>query len=138
MNIAFLVGYVSALYFFYGAVMADPGWVPPNRSLDAQREAVLQMADRHLLDAKHFCIACLIQRPLRSKHCRFCNRCVAKFDHHCPWIYNCIGAKNHRAFIVFLALFISTVPVYVYLSFECKSFKGSCFSGCMDEMCLLT
>ncbi|KAH0623743.1 hypothetical protein JD844_006839 [Phrynosoma platyrhinos] len=40
----------------------------------------------------------------RSHHCRKCNRCVMKMDHHCPWINNCCGFQNHASFTLFLLL----------------------------------
>ncbi|KAF7261020.1 hypothetical protein EG68_01646 [Paragonimus skrjabini miyazakii] len=51
-----------------------------------------------------FCKHCLLEQPLRCRHCPDCNRCVIKFDHHCPWISNCIGERNHSSFVVFLIL----------------------------------
>ncbi|CAF1476076.1 unnamed protein product [Adineta steineri] len=47
----------------------------------------------------HFCVTCLIRRPLRSKHCPVDGTCVSKFDHHCTWLDACIGGRNYFYFI---------------------------------------
>ena len=44
--------------------------------------------------------SCKILRPIRAKHCWQCDRCVPRFDHHCPLIEQCVGAKNYRQFYV--------------------------------------
>lgn len=41
---------------------------------------------------------------MRSKHCQTCQHCVRRYDHHCPWIENCVGERNHRWFVLYLAV----------------------------------
>ncbi len=36
----------------------------------------------------------------QTKHCRLCNKCVERFDHHCKWLNQCVGARNYVAFLV--------------------------------------
>ncbi|CBH18292.1 palmitoyl acyltransferase 5, putative [Trypanosoma equiperdum] len=52
------------------------------------------------------CPTCNVPRPSRSKHCRMCNRCVRRYDHHCPWINNDVAEGNHRWFLLFLLIHI--------------------------------
>jgi hypothetical protein len=49
-----------------------------------------------------FCLDCMIDVPLRAKHCYTCDKCITTFDHHCFWIGNCVGERNKRIFIIFL------------------------------------
>jgi palmitoyltransferase len=49
-----------------------------------------------------FCGVCVVDIPLRAKHCKYCNKCIATYDHHCDWVGNCIGEKNKLMFIAFV------------------------------------
>lgn len=62
-----------------------------------------------LIDPVQLCPDCQIVRTPRSRHCGTCNQCVERFDHHCPWVNNCIGIKNHGIFLTFI--FLMTVNI---------------------------
>ncbi|KAJ0395273.1 hypothetical protein P43SY_008439 [Pythium insidiosum] len=88
-----LCAITSVLYTYVW--LKDPGYVPKTT-----RPAYELLA---IECASVPCPTCVSLKPLRSKHCSSCRRCVYRFDHHCPWINNCIGIGNHGAFLVFLA-----------------------------------
>ncbi|PKI83554.1 protein S-acyltransferase [Malassezia vespertilionis] len=49
--------------------------------------------------------AVLAPKPERAHHCNTCNACILKYDHHCPWINQCVGLGNERYFILFMLWF---------------------------------
>jgi palmitoyltransferase ZDHHC13/17 len=75
-------------------------------------------------DAHSLCPDCEIIRTGRSRHCIVCNLCVDRYDHHCPWINNCVGYNNHNMFLVYLVvqqcslIFTVVCCIFAYFNFE--------------------
>ena len=59
------------------------------------------------------CEHCLLVQSIPTKHCKLCEACCSKFDHHCLYICSCVGLKNHRPFIYFLISSIICTSIYL-------------------------
>ena len=52
---------------------------------------------------------------MRTKHCYSCCKCVETFDHHCPFLQNCIGQRNRPYFYIYL--FSQTIHLAIIETF---------------------
>lgn len=122
-------------------VIGTLGWcanVSPGRchtpASPAERQADINLlASRGMLTGMSYCVYCLARRPLRSKHCHLCGTCIPRHDHHCPWIANCVGLRNHRAFIAMVAAADVGIPIYLSLVYQCTSRTDPDFRDNMPE-----
>ncbi|KAG9391870.1 DHHC palmitoyltransferase [Carpediemonas membranifera] len=95
---------VAALVLLVITNRANPGVITnddPHSKIDYTKEQPI-------------CESCHVRKPLRSKHCRSCDVCIRRHDHHCVWTNCCIGAGNIRQFMAMLlatmvALAVTTV-----------------------------
>ncbi|XP_068594747.1 palmitoyltransferase ZDHHC12-A-like [Brachionichthys hirsutus] len=97
----FLLVVLSVLLYFAVSLM-DPGFLHTDAGGPCSNEDMESMIPQSSAPRLRRCGYCLLQQPMRAKHCQTCKRCVRRFDHHCPWIENCVGERNHRWFIVYL------------------------------------
>jgi hypothetical protein len=68
---------VMALACHVKTSWTDPGSVPAAAvPTEAQRK----------YDRLSMCTQCQTFKPPLSHHCRICNRCISRMDHHCPWV----------------------------------------------------
>eukprot|EP00884_Botryococcus_braunii_P001664 jgi/Botrbrau1/11499/Bobra.0360s0019.2 len=107
-----LICFVAALYLQYRVYKSDPGIL---RRAEEGEAASGPLCPKYNLGV---CPTCYLFRPLRSKHCKVCNRCVEGFDHHCPVVFNCVGRGNHRLFLLYVAVVFLGQVLFLRLMFK--------------------
>ncbi|KPI86859.1 putative palmitoyl acyltransferase 2 [Leptomonas seymouri] len=119
------------------AVAAVAVSAPPSRSneqffFNPQANSYTSVQNNYL----HFCPMCATYKPPRAHHCSRCNFCVLKYDHHCPWLGQCVGFFNYKNYLLVLlytwllttwvlVLLIVALSVYCYDSRRALLLRGS-------------
>lgn len=81
-NLLFVFSYGLCAYFYTYSMIEDPGYVPKLGSRAQQKAVIDELLSLWKFDDQNFCVSCMVRRPLRSKHCKRCGRCVAKHDQY--------------------------------------------------------
>lgn len=90
----------------------DPGYLEPEKG---DLVAMIQEVNKGN-NPSNFCTTCWLRRPFRAKHCRDCDRCVLKADHHCPFTGNCVGPRNMWKFVLCQYIFaFLEISFYIFI-----------------------
>jgi hypothetical protein len=106
---------ISACIAHVWTAMSDPGYIPQGPRpppIPFEQLMAIQKAN------PYNCVTCGIYKPIRSKHCSVCNRCVPEFDHHCPVVMNCVGVGNRRIFSLYIFILLGAEVLWWVLSVE--------------------
>lgn len=116
---------LSAPYLLtYLCATSTASLITPSNHSSADSSNQYQQHHRHypydhtLYHPSNPCRTCLTPKPARSKHCPLCRTCVARLDHHCVWVNNCIGLANYRWFLSLLLSLGILLSYGAYLAYQ--------------------
>ncbi|NWY08298.1 ZDHC5 Palmitoyltransferase, partial [Nothoprocta ornata] len=163
------VVFLFVLANFSMATFMDPG-IFPRAEEDEDKEDDFRAPLYKTVEIKgiqvrmKWCATCRFYRPPRCSHCSVCDNCVEvrgggaraaapharphrschgpqEFDHHCPWVNNCIGRRNYRYFFLFLlSLTAHIMGVFgfglLYVLYQVEELSGARMAVTMAVMCV--
>lgn len=68
-------------------------------------------------NCEEFCESCQMYRPAKAWHCKKCNVCILKRDHHCFFFSRCIGLRNQRYYVTYLTYIFISMVYSTYFNF---------------------
>ncbi|CAR27194.1 ZYRO0C11132p [Zygosaccharomyces rouxii] len=117
-NFLLMIIILAVSYLLVVLVKSDPGRIPTEKNTQVIRETIKDLLATGKFDSKNFCIETWVKKPLRSRFSSLSNSLVARFDHYCPWVYNDIGLRNHKAFLMCILLVEILMLLFNYLCME--------------------
>ena len=94
-----------------GVTMSTSGYTQTNGSVIKMEDL---NGDRTGL-VWNWCDKCKMNQPPRAHHCKICQKCILKRDHHCFFTGTCIGYYNQRFFV--MLVFYLMVASFGYMPF---------------------
>ena len=107
MKILFIFSYLSYSITYILLMILNPG-IPKNKSnidIDELKKNYYQCTLCNSIIHKN--------NDFITYHCKYCNICVEKYDHHCDFVSKCIGKNN----ITIFRLWLFSIPCYILVIF---------------------
>lgn len=128
--IEFYISTALLLISYNAVAFSDPGVIPRRKYFEIcpevinRKDITIENFTEEFLEEKledklvktklRYCKTCCIYRPLRASHCSECDNCVEVFDHHCPFVGNCVGKRNFKYFLSFIILvLVSMISAFI-------------------------
>ena len=133
-------------YFMFVSFLIEPGIIPrnsPEFMIDENKNKLNEGDEKNKkvlprIFTQRICETCKIMRPPGASHCNKCDNCVMEFDHHCIFISNCVGKRNHKSFYLFLifgsifsilAIILNSITIFYVFIIKAKETLIPLYNG---------